>query len=171
MQTALAGIKGHTTTGVMSSRGVTKKVDIKLPPGANAQSKQTMDQIKDGLNNLSVPFPEEPVGVGAKWESKETTKVQTAAIEQTGTYELVSSQGDKLSTKMEVGFESAMPKSQGAMAGGQMSGKSTGTANLDLSKVVGPSAEINMHMEIPFPMGKDKNQVMKMDLSMGIDAH
>jgi len=168
MQQALAGIKGLTTTSVMSNRGQVKKVDMKAPPGAEVQARQFMDQMKEGTSNLSVPFPEESVGAGAKWEIKRTTKVQTTSVQQTGTYELVSIEGDQLSTKFTVGFDTSSSATQGAAAM-QMGGNSTGTANLDLSRVMGPSAEINMHMEVP--MGKDKSQVMKMDISMSIEAH
>lgn len=166
MQKALVGIKGLTSTGVMSNRGISKKMDIKAPAGSDPQARQFMDQMKDGTSNMNVPFPEEAVGVGAKWEMKKTTKIQTASVEQTGTYELVSVDGDKLSTKLNVGFDASAPKGQGAMAGMQAGGTSTGTANLDLSKVIGPSAEINMHLDAPV----GKGQVMKMDISMAIDA-
>ncbi|HWC59941.1 MAG TPA: hypothetical protein VHC44_09635 [Verrucomicrobiae bacterium] len=166
MQKALAGIKGLTTVGIMSNRGIVKKVDVKSPPNADPQMRQVMDQMKEGTSNLSVPLPDEPVGAGAKWETKKTTKVQTASVEQTGTYELVSVDGDKLSTKFSVGFEATSPKGQGPMAGMQMGGNSTGTANLDLSKAVGPSSEINMHTEMPI----GKGQTMKMDINMAIDA-
>ncbi len=166
MQKALAGIKGLTSTGVMSNRGIVKKFDTKIPAGADAQMRQFTDLIKDGSGNMNVPFPEEAVGAGAKWELKKTTKVQTASVEQTGTYELVSVDGDKLSTKSNVGIEASAPKGQGVMADMQMGGNTLGTANLDLAKVVGPSTELNMHMDVP--MGK--GQVMKTDISMAIDA-
>jgi hypothetical protein len=168
MQKAVAGIKGLTSTGVMSNRGLIKKLDIKAPAGADAQTRQFMDQIKEGNGNLSVPFPEEPVGAGAKWEFKKASKLQNASVEQTGTYELVSVDGDKVSTKLTVGFDASTPAAQ-KTAAMQVAGNSTGTANLDLSKVAGPSAELNMHMEVP--MGKDKTQVMKMDINMAVDAH
>jgi Family of unknown function (DUF6263) len=166
LQKALVGIKGLTSTGIMSNRGVTKKIDIKASTNPDPQARQTMDQIKDGTSNMNVPFPEEAVGAGAKWELKKTTKIQTASVEQTGTYELVAVDGDKLSTKLTVGFDASAPKGQGAAASMQLGGNSTGTANLDLAKVVGPSAEINMHMDVS--MGK--GQAMKMDINMAIDA-
>jgi len=165
MKTALAGMKGLTSTGVMSNRGVSKKTDVKLPGNADPTMRQTMDQMKDGMGNLNVPFPEEPVGVGAKWESKNVTKVQAISVEQTGTYELVSHEGDRLSTKFTMAFNAASPAAgKGPTASLQLGGNSTGTANLDLSKLVG-SATIDMRMESP--MGK--NQTMKMDINMSLE--
>ena len=111
---------------------------------------------------MNVELPDEPVGLGAKWEVKNTTKVQTATVAQTGTFELASVDGDKLGTKFDVTFDAA---NKGAAAA-QFNGTAGGTVNVDLSKVVGSSAKLNMHMEAP--MGK--GQVMKMDINMGIDA-
>ena len=165
MKTALAGIKGLSSSGVMSSRGVSKKMEVKLPANVDPSMRQTMDQMKDGMGNLNIPFPEEPVGAGAKWESKNVTKVQTMSVEQTGTYELVSHEGDKLSAKFSMAFNAASPAGKGPTAGLQLGGNSTGTANLDLSKLVG-SATIDMRTETP--MGK--NQTMKMDINMSIES-
>jgi uncharacterized protein DUF6263 len=169
MKTALAGMKGLSSTGVMSNRGVTKKFDMKAPATADAQARQLMDLIKEGTSNLNVPFPEEPVGVGAKWETKKVNKIQTTSVEQNATYELVSAQGDQLSTKFNAAFNATAPKTAAAnqMASPQMSGNMNGTANLDLSKLVGPSANIDMHMEAPMP----NNQSRKTDMTVALEAH
>jgi len=165
LKTQLAGLKGLSSTGVMSNRGVSKKLDIKAPPNVDPQTRHMMDQIKEGTGNMNTPFPEEPVGVGAKWEMKKVTKIETASLEQTGTYELVSVEGDHLSTKFSGGFNSTSPAGQAPAAAGQVSGNMSGTANLDLSKLVGSAANMDMHMEMP--MGK---QSMKMDMNMSIEA-
>lgn len=80
----IVGLKGKT---VVTSRGVTKEATVEVPPGADPSVQQLVDSIKDSLRNMSSPFPEEPVGKGAKWEVK--TVVQgVLTIEQTATYQL-----------------------------------------------------------------------------------
>ena len=44
----------------------------------------------------------------------------------------------------------------------------TGTATVDLTKVVTPSAQINAHTEVP--IGKDKSVIVKMDVSMSVES-
>jgi len=161
MQPVLAGLKGITGTVVMSNRGVTKKTDIKAPANANPQARQFVDQIKGATAASSVEFPEEAVGVGAKWDSKEQTKVQGATVEQTGSYEVTSLEGDKLTAKFTGGVDAG---SKAAAAG--MNVSVSGTATVDLSKVVAPTAEIHVHTELP--MGKAG--VMKEDVTMSIEA-
>ncbi len=167
----LAGLKGLTVVGVTSSRGISKKIDFKPTANADPQAKQMMDQIKEGAGNLNVPFPDEAVGVGAKWELKKVTKVQVMSIEQTGTYELSALEGDKLTAKYTIDISSTAPAGPGAAAApnaaaGQMSGHATGSANLDLSKLVGPSATLDLHLEIPAGQGKTG----KMDMNLSIEA-
>ena len=162
MQTAFAGIKGASSTWVKTSRGASKRLDNKASATTNPQVRQMLDQFSESADIMNVELPEEAVGVGAKWEVKNTTKVQTATVAQTGTFELASVDGDKLGTKFDVTFDAA---NKGA-AGAQFTGTAGGTVNVDLSKVVGSSAKLNMHMEAP--MGK--GQTVKMDITMGIDA-
>jgi hypothetical protein len=177
MKTALTGIKGLSTVGVLSSRGITKKMDMKAPPNENPQMRQFMDQIKEGTGNMGVPFPEEPVGAGAKWEAVKPSKMQAMTVNQTGNYELVSVEGDKVSTKFTMNFDAANQKGQAPAPGQpdvlQMNGKANGTSNLDLSRLLGTSAKFDMHMEMKMEMtmGNQKRPMdMKMDMNMSLDT-
>lgn len=162
MQTALAGIKGITGTTIMTSRGLVKKMDTKLPANANAQARQYMDQIKEAATALSAELPEAAVGVGAKWEVNEQTKVQGSTVDEKTSYELTAMDGGTFTTK----FNEEMDATAGGKAAASGVGTSvTGTSSVDLSKVV-PSGEAHIHTEVP--MGKDKSVVAKMDVSMSI---
>lgn len=161
MQPVLAGIKGTTGTTTISSRGVTKKMDIKAP--ANPQARQYVDQIKQATTSFSVELPEEAVGSGAKWGVKEQTKVQATTVEESGTYELAGLEGDKLMIKFSGGVESG-----GKAAASGVNGSVSGTMTVDLSKAVAGSAQINVHQEVP--VGRDKSQLVKMDVSIGLEA-
>ena len=166
MQTAFAGIKGVSSTWVKTSRGATKRLAAKPTATTNPQVRQMLDQFSESADIMNVELPEEAVGVGAKWESKNTTKVQTATVGQTGTFELASMDGDKLGTKFDVTFDATNTGGKAAAAGAQFNGTASGTVNVDLTKLVGSSAKLNMHMEAPMGQG----QAMKMDINMGIDS-
>jgi hypothetical protein len=76
MKKTLGGMRGMTGTGQMTDRGLIQSLQMKLPPGADPQVSQMMSQMKDSFSSSSTPFPDEPVGVGAKWEYKTKLKSQ-----------------------------------------------------------------------------------------------
>lgn len=162
MQAAFAGIKGISSSWLKTSHGAIKRLD-KAVATTNLVVRQMVDQVSESQDVLNVELPDEPVGPGAKWEIKTTTKIQTASVTQTGTYELVSVDGDKLATKFDVTMETGTPGSKAAAAG--MSGNASGTVNADLTKLVGSSAKLSMHVEVPY-----KGQVIKTDFNIGLDA-
>jgi hypothetical protein len=170
MQTQLAAIKGLTGTGVLTSRGLSKKFDMKAPANVtDQQARQLMDQLKDGTSNFGIPLPEEAVGAGAKWEFKKAAKVQNISVENSGTYELVSLEGDKVSMKFNADFDANSPAGKTPTAGLKIGGNITGTTTLNLSKVMAPTAEMNTHLEMPVSTDKNAGSVT-IDLNMAMDA-
>ena len=97
-------------TGTISSRGFSKGIEFKAPPGADPQTRQIMDQMKDSFASLAAPLPEEAVGPGAKWEVRMPIKSQGMTIDQTATYELVSIEGESLTTKSTITQHAANQK-------------------------------------------------------------
>src|ERR1035441_10832463 len=74
-------------------------MEFKGPSGVDAQTRQVMDQMRDSFSSIAAPLPEEAVGPGARWEAKIPIKSQGMTIDHTGTSELVSIEGDRLTTK------------------------------------------------------------------------
>ena len=105
------------------------------------------------------------MGPGAKCEVKDTTKVQASSVVETGNFELVSVDGDKLGTKFDLTIDAAAGKTAAAA---QPNGGASGTLNVDLSKLVVSSAKLNIHMEAP--MNREKTLVAKIDISMSMDS-
>ena len=174
MKTVLGGMKGIVTTGVLTSRGASKEMNFKAGEIANAEVQQFVDQIKEGTGNMGAPLPEEAVGVGAKWQLTRPAKYQNFSVDQTATYELVSVDGNQIKTKftVNIGGKGQTPAAKGAAAAGvQFAGTVTGQTSTDLSKVISPSADMDMHIEMSMQMaaGNTKQPVnVKMDMSMGI---
>jgi hypothetical protein len=140
-KTVFAALKG-TITGVISSSGVSKKVEGKAPPGLDLQLRQIYDTIKEAISNPSVPLPDEAIGVGAKWEVKIPNKSQGASMDQTAAFELVSVDGDhvKATVSATVGANAKTPGPTIA---------TTGTVDADLSKLVASETVANIHFESP----------------------
>jgi len=165
MQPALAGIKGNSSTTVMSSRGLVKKTDSKTPANANPQARQYLDQIKEISSALGTELPDEAVGVGAKWEVKQQTKAQGATVDEKMIYEMTALDANKFTIKCDEDLD-AMAGGKAAASG--VTGSVSGTSTVDLTKVVPSTGEARMHAEVP--LGKDKSMAMKMDVSMSIES-
>ncbi len=179
MKTSLAGLKGISGNGSMSDRGITKGVEFKMPAGADAQTRQAMEQMRDALAGVVVALPEEAVGTGAKWEVKKPVKTQGMTLDQTATYELVSCDGERLGFKNSIAQSAANQKINSPMMPGvkvdlaKMTGTETGTVTLDLSQVLPAegSGESHTEMNMSANLGGQKQEMnMKMDAKMKLEA-
>jgi hypothetical protein len=176
MKASVAGLKGMTGTGIISSRGVNKKVDLKMQGNADPQLSQVMDQMKESFNQFSATLPEEAVGSGAKWEIKMPVKSQGMTIDQVTTCELVSMDGDRVEMKNTVNQHAANQKIQSPAMPGlkvdltSMSGNATGTSVFDLSQLLPVQSQINTHNDMVMGVnGGNQKQSMNMKMNMKID--
>jgi len=179
MKTALGGVKGLTGTGVMSSRGVNKGTEIKLPEGAEPQLRQAMDQARNSFNNLSAQLPEEAVGPGARWEVKQAPKTQGMTIHQTATYQIVSIENDRVTTTTTFTQSAANQKIENPAMQGikvdltKLAGSGKGNVTFDLAQLMPSAGSLDMHTEMSMAMnmGNQKQTMsMKMDLNVKLEA-
>jgi hypothetical protein len=154
----MASFRGASFTGLISNRGLNKGVAIKLPPGADAQTRQLMDQMKDSFIVASPPLPEEAIGLGAKWEVKMPVKSQGMTIDQTSIYQLVSMDGERLTARSTVAQHAAnqkihMPSMPGMkLELTKMVGNGTTEATFNLTQLMPPTATVDSHAEISMGM-------------------
>ncbi len=178
MKASLTGLKGSSGTGRISDRGLTLAWDLKTA-GADPQSKQLMDQMKDWLANIALPLPEEPVGPGARWEAKTPLKSQGIAINQTATYELVSLEGSQVTIKSSVTQSAGSQKIQNPTMPGmpldliKMTGTGAGDSTMDLAKAfpVTVTAKSRSELTMSMTMGGQKQAMsMKNDLTLKLES-
>lgn len=96
-------LKGSFT---VTRQGAVTSVDFDIPKGgllAQSGNDQLMSQMKDQLGKLTVPFPKEPVGVGARWEVSETVELMGMKMRTLTTVELarVTEDGGALVTTIK----------------------------------------------------------------------
>lgn len=175
MKSSLDAMKGLAASGVMTSRGINKSSEIKGGDENNPQVRQVTSQLKETLANFSTPFPEEPVGVGAKWESKKPVNSQGMKIDQTTTYELVSVEGDRIALRSTISQTAAPQKIQNPAMPGlkldltKLSSTGNGDFSLDLGHLaplqgaMSSKSDISMGMSVA---GQKQSMDMKMDLSV-----
>jgi hypothetical protein len=179
LKNALGGLKGVTGTGVMTSRGLTKGIDLKMPAGADPQLSTMMEQMKETMSHISSPLPEEPVGSGAKWEVKMTVKSQGMTMNETATVDLVSAEEDKITTKQALAQTAPAQKIQNPAMPGikldllKMNGTGSGEVVTELGRILPLSGNIDMHSEMSMGMnqgGQKQTMDMKVDLTMKLES-
>lgn len=139
MEAGIAAINGMKGTSTMTTRGQTKstKMDV-ADPAAQA----AMSQMGGSLESLTVPFPEEAVGVGAKWEARQGLSAGGQTSFQKSMYEITAMDASSVTMKIST-EQTAPPQSVSSpMAAGmemkleKMSGTGTGTVVIRLDSLV-----------------------------------
>lgn len=92
---ALEGFEQVTGTTELNERGQTIGGSVDLPDEVRPSFADQVEQISDGIEQLSAPFPEEPVGIGARWMTTEEITVDGLTTRQQSIYHLVSHQDDR----------------------------------------------------------------------------
>ena len=81
MEPLLKQMEGITGTAEITARGETTELTMDTSSITEPLIKAQVDQTADQIGNLTVPFPDQPVGEGATWEA--TNEVTLNGIEST----------------------------------------------------------------------------------------
>lgn len=146
-----------TGSAVVDSRGVNKAGKFEIGDDAPDAVKQMLSKFEEQLRQMSCPFPQDAVGIGAKWTL--TQDIDTAAfmMRQVGTFELVELEGNR--GKLRVSLKQSAEDAEMNLAGGAratlLSLDSTGTGELefDLSKPVPVKFFVDLSSDIHVKVG------------------
>lgn len=81
---------GTTGSVTVSNRGFPSENDVEIPAGVAPQLRAMVDGMKQSMDRLGAPLPEEPVGVGGKWRVSAEVVANGVTVDQVSTYELLS---------------------------------------------------------------------------------
>jgi hypothetical protein len=176
----VSGVKGISATGTITSQGFSKAFDLKVPPGADPQTRMVMDLLKDVFIQLVTPLPEQAVGAGAKWEVKAPIQSHSVKADQTANYELVSVEGEQLKTK-STSTQRAAPNQKidnPIMPGMKVdltkwASKAASEFGLETGKLMPTSGTMELHTEIGMGLNmgvQSQGFIMKMDVNLRIDT-
>lgn len=70
LRKALAKLKGSKVQYIFDKQGNLHKGGFQAPKGINQQMRQILNNIRQNMQQIIVPFPTKPIGVGASWEVK-----------------------------------------------------------------------------------------------------
>ena len=171
--------KGISGTGRISNRGISKGAEMKEPPGADPQLRQLVDQMKESFSRFTAPLPEEAVGPGARWEAKLPVKERGMNMLQTSIYEVVSLEGDRITTKSTVTQSAAnqtidnpaMPGTKAELS--RMSGQGKGQVASDLTRLLPLDGNAELHTDMAMAAnvsGQKQALAMKMDMTVRLES-
>lgn len=135
----------------VDDRGITRGVRGAPTTGVPPRTQTMLGNIRSALQ--SIPFPEEPVGIGARWEVRRTLDNHTHDVDQVVTYELVDLAGSRGQLRITV-EQSADPQPLHNLPTGAQArldtyvGRGNGEAVFDLTSMtplVGLTFQSAMH--------------------------
>lgn len=179
LEQQFAAVKGMTMAGVVEPNFYTRKIDAKIPAGASAETKESMQSMGKAFANQEFILPDEAIGVGAKWEVKQKKKDEGMTIDEVIEHELVSIDGDLLVVKSTVSSSAANQKISNPMMPGskvdltKLTGSSKETATYSLSKLVPVKAEADEKTETIMSLnagGKKQAMTMKQEMSSTLET-
>jgi hypothetical protein len=143
----LGGLVGTKGYAVVTARGVTKDTGLDVTPSAPPELKQQLEALRSLQGQIVSPFPEEAVGVGARWESNMTVEAPEASgslvVKQNAKYELVELAGTR--GKMTITLSQSGKSKDGKLTTA-VTGK--GEVVFDLAKVGVTTARFEMRSEV-----------------------
>ena len=174
---AMVGTKGKA---LVTERGLTKEADIEFPPGLDPQTRQMMSGMKESLNQLSAPLPEEAVGQGASWDVTTTITQNGLTLKQVATYTLTEAGRGGFTAKIGV-RQKADPqemKAPGLPPGTKvhlqdMTSEGEGDVRLDLTRLAPARSSVQMKSSMRSmieAMGQQTPMSMKMGMGMLIES-
>ncbi len=150
---SLTAMKGISGTSTISSRGITKSVNMIKPAEADPQKLQMIEQLRESLYRITCPLPEEAVGLGAKWQVTLPDKSEGVELTQTETYELVSVEGETFKTRTTIAQTASPQKIQNPAMPGlkmdltSMNGTGTGDLTINLAQLLPVASNSDLQSE------------------------
>jgi hypothetical protein len=108
MKASAAGITTIKGTITLSDRGVSRTAKLDAGKVGDPNLQQMVQSLSASLESMSMPLPEEAVGVGARWEVRQAFRSAGTALFQRGECELVSM--GKGTVGLRVKFEQTAPR-------------------------------------------------------------
>lgn len=168
VQEALQAVVGIQTETVLNSRGLLGESTV-----STSQLGEEFDELLGAASEISHPYPAEPVGVGAVWETSASIDLLGFMVEQVTRTTVVAIDGDRITLQVEA--------IQNVPAGTTSSGEdnivvqewetlATGTMTIDATQVVPieskSSTETRQVLEIDGVI-LDQTMNMRVDISGG----
>lgn len=105
VELASDALLGLTGTMRITDRGLPVSVGFAVPDGLSDEDLETHGDLRDAARRLVTPLPEEPVGVGARWEARSRSVFGILHLSLVARFELISLEGGVATIEETLGAE------------------------------------------------------------------
>ncbi|MDQ3758763.1 MAG: hypothetical protein M3331_02310 [Actinomycetota bacterium] len=102
LESQLGALQGTGGTLTQAPSGAVIEGTVDQPEGLDPVLESLLSQTNEQLKSVTVPFPEEPVGVGAQWQSDTSFEIGGVTTNQAATYSLAELDGDRYALEVEI---------------------------------------------------------------------
>ena len=177
MRKGLSSLVGATGSLSVDPRGIQRELSIGLPSGLGQELTQFMNSAKLAIGQMAVPLPEEPIGVGAKWQVEETIGQDGIQVRQKTYYELLAIDGPRVQIRSQVvqSAEQQRASLPGLPSGVtakvvSLRGAGAGETEVDLRRLVPGSAREELETDVSFAIVQGQNErVMSLTATTGLE--
>lgn len=177
MRAILSGIAGLTGSATVSDRGVTRAFRLDTDRLKDPRMKQAIGQAMSSVDNLSIPLPEEAVGVGARWEARQVTLSDGIHVFQKAafTVESIEQQAVVLKSQLEQLAPPQLMSNAGLPSGTKMrldslTGSGSGTLAIRLDELMPmSSAEVSSSTAITL-ITNGRSEPLTMDVRLTLSV-
>ena len=153
LDTPAPGLVGATARGTMTDRGWMGSLESDSSAALPPETAVALSHIAAMIRQLPVPLPEEPVGVGARWEVTETVRFLGVRMVQTSAYELLEREGNRVKVHVAMAETATPGESLSFGAGpklriGSLVAHGEGDVSIDLGLLLPHRSQITIDMDI-----------------------
>jgi hypothetical protein len=178
MQPHVDGMKGLTMTYFVTPKGHVHDVKINVPSSFPAQAQQMLTGMNQSFESMVAPLPNEPVGIGGKWEV--TTRVVSSGADllQFAVYTLKEKAGSKATLDVTVTQVAASEKitAPGMPAGAtaklkRFNSGGTGTNKLDVKSATpeGGRMTVKTGMDLEVTLGASAAEATSVETALTVE--
>lgn len=172
------GMKGMRGTKVTSLRGVSSRFVLAYPEGqegilATAALKPVVQGFERAIDQMTVPFPEEAVGVGASWEVSQAVVEAGMHLTQKTTFTLDKIEGDTVTVRFTVVLSAPPGPLESEVAGGvkadvkSLASDGSGSLTVSLGKLMPLTMTLTNKLAMSLELGGEGDK-RALDVTMGV---
>lgn len=159
---------------LMDGRGTVLGGEVELARDLPPMVRQTMQQMTENLGQLTVPLPQQAVGVGARWSSTQEVSQNGMQLRQVGHYTLAALEGEHAVIEATLSQELVDPSvNPPGMLGvtarvGEFRSSGRSTIELDLDRLM--PRQVSITMDVHMTMDTSVlGQTQHVEMDMGLD--
>lgn len=178
VRASFAQFRGLSGQYTLAPTGAVLSNHLVIPPTVDSTVRSLLQQVTDQANQLTVPLPTQPVGVGARWQAVTQLVAGGLRLSQTYEYSLQSHDGTRLSLAVHYTQTGAKQRfsPSGIPAGTTATVTSyhvtgSGTSVIDLSQVAALNGHIAAQGVQVFRIQRgSQSETINQQVQLGVDV-